>query len=361
MEHYVLGIDGGQSSTVCALARLDGTVVGAGTGGPVNHVSRPEVRARMIRSLRDAVLGAFDAAGLLQGGYSHGSTVSSGVPPAADVPPASGIRLASGVSVDAAYLGLTGGVELAPGIVRELVQVDKVKAESDVVCALAGGTAGQSGIVVLAGTGSVAYGENARGQRASRGGWGYLLGDVGSGWWLGLEALRAAAWAEDGVRPTELLPRILEHFRAPGLREVASRVYAGQLDRSSIAALAPLVLEAAAAGDPVATAIVATAADALADLAEAVSRALPLGTGERIIVGQGGVLRSANPLWQALAARLVRRLPDFRLQAPRFPPVLGSVLLALRLAGITVDDAILARLDSSSRRWPRLSAKTAPA
>lgn len=319
-ERYVLGVDAGQSSTRCLMATLDGVVVGVGRGRGLDHVTRPGGPQRLVMSLTEAVDGALQTSGL------------------------------RGTVVEAAYLGLTAGVGLAEEILSRLLSVRRVMAESDAVCALAGGTAGGPGIVVLAGTGAVAYGETGRGERAWKGGWGYLLGDEGSGWWLGMQALPAATHWEDGVGPESPLYRsILSRFGATTMREVAATLYTGELDRALVAAVAPEVLEWATRGEKEALRIVEEGAGHLARLAAATSRALPVEDGELRIVGQGGVLKPGGAMWAALERSLRAVLPKCPLVAPAFPPVAGAVLLALRQLGIAPDERILGNLEAGAK------------
>jgi N-acetylglucosamine kinase-like BadF-type ATPase len=329
MPPYVLGLDGGQSSTICVLGTADGTLLSSGRGGPANHIQQPGGPERLRRGLTSAIEGCL----------------------APVQPPVQ--RLA------AAYLSLTGGAQLAMEYMPAIVPVDRVLAESDAVAALACGTSGGPGIGLIAGTGAVALAESAAGTRCWRGGWGYLLGDEGSGYWIGLQALRAAARAEDGRGPpTPLHEQVVQHCGPGPLRAIAARIYGEQIGRPEVARLAPLVLAGAEAGDPVAAAIVEEAAEQLTLLVEATAAAATFTEQrERVIVATGGVLRPGNALWRRFARRVAERLPDFRLIAPRFPPVIGAFLLALRLAGTPVDDAVLARIEASLATVPGIDNK----
>lgn len=329
---YILGLDGGQSSTICVLGLRDGTLLSVGRGGPANHIHQPGGAERLRLALTAAV----------------GGCLAPVQPPVR--------RLA------AAYLALTGGTPLAREMLPEIVPADRLVAEGDTAAALAGGTCGGPGIVLIAGTGAVTMLEIADGTRLFRGGWGYLLGDEGSGYWIGMQALRAAAAAEDGRGPTTpLYERILRHFAAENIREVAMRVYADQIGRPSVARLAPLVLACADADDAVAAEIVTRAADELAGLVQATcALAAAAQAGEQAIIATGGVLRPGNALWRRLADRIANSLPEYRLLPPRFPPVIGAFLLGLRLAGVELDGAVLSRVETSLAALPDIDAKGAP-
>ncbi|HEX6507183.1 MAG TPA: BadF/BadG/BcrA/BcrD ATPase family protein [Chloroflexota bacterium] len=326
---YALAVDGGQSSTSCVLGTLDGTVLGVGGAGPCNHVHQPGGPERMHRALGDSIGQALDA-----------------VRPRPD-------------RVTAVYLALSGGSQLALEIVPTIIPSRHLLADPDAPAALASGTYGGPGIGLIAGTGTVAVAENADGERAYRGGWGYMVGDEGGGYWIGMRAVQAAARAQDGRAPrTTLRERILEFYEEIDLRMVAQRMYGGEIGRPQLAALAPIVIQAAEEGDAVAGSILELAAEELASLVEAACSAVRLTEErERVIVATGGVLRPGNPLWRALDARLHVREPHFRLVVPRFPPVIGAFLLALRLAGVTLDDRVLDRVERSSGGMPELTSK----
>jgi glucosamine kinase len=194
---------------------------------------------------------------------------------------------------------------------------------ADYEIALVGAHGGRRGILVLAGTGSLAYGINSEGSSALVGGWGYLLGDEGGGYWLGLEGLKAAIRSNDGRgAETNLTIALLGALRIFEPRDLITWTYQSTPRSSDIAQLAPLVLAVAAQGDQVAREIVQRAADELALAAKSVTRQL------RITIPQiafaGGLLDTPNPLSQALCERLdMKSIPE-----PKYPPVIGAALLA---------------------------------
>lgn len=257
----------------------------------------------------------------------------------------------------AIYLALTGGVRDAEEIARARFVAEAVLAEGDAPAALASGTFGGPGIGLIAGTGAVTVAQTARGERLQRGGWGYLVGDEGSGYWIGMRTIQSAARMLDGRGPgTVLLEQVQSHFHESDLKTVAWRIYGGELDRPEIAALAPTVLHAAEEGDVVAATILDAAAEELGLLVEATARAAAF-TEERemVIVATGGVLRPENALWSRLSALIHYRLPEYRLIAPRFPPVIGAFILALQLARVEVDQAVITRITESAAPFAELA------
>lgn len=195
---------------------------------------------------------------------------------------------------------------------------------SDYEIALVGAHGRRQGVLILAGTGSVAYAVDESGRVAEAGGWGYLFGDPGSGYWLGMEGLRAVSAAADGNGPkTSLSETLLSALNVETARAIIPRVYAKpQPPIREIASLAPLVLDAAQAGDRVSCDIVSAGVDVLAGIVEAVIRRLSMDAPR--IGFAGGLLLAENPLSRGLCARL--DLPDR--PHPLYTPVVGAALLA---------------------------------
>src|SRR5262249_47505015 len=124
---------------------------------------------------------------------------------------------------------------------------------NDAIAALYSGVGKAEGIVVIAGTGSIIYGFTPDGRSMRAGGWGYHLGDEGSGWWLAEQALFAIVRAHDGRGPvTELTTRILAYLQLQQPEDLISWAYSPTWTRDNVASLAPIVLEVAKAGDQVA-------------------------------------------------------------------------------------------------------------
>ena len=136
--------------------------------------------------------------------------------------------------------------EVIRGILRRLGHRETARVVNDAAIALVAGAPERVGIVVLAGTGSIAYGADRAGSTARSGGYGFLLADEGSGYWLGHQALRAAVRAADGRGPRALLAGLVfEALEVGSVAELVPRVYEKGLPKHRIAALAPLVQKAA--------------------------------------------------------------------------------------------------------------------
>ncbi len=215
---------------------------------------------------------------------------------------------------------------------------------NDMVCSWAGSLAGGDGISLVAGTGSIAYGE-WQGRAARCGGWGEVFGDEGSAHWLAREVLALFSRMADGrAEPGPLLGLVRAHFGLSLDLDLCSKIN-GSVARSELAQLARLATTAAGAGDAQARELLARAGDELALLAAATAGQLGLTADTALEVSySGGVFGAGALVLEPLQAALVRRLPGARLKQPRFGPELGAALYAARLAGQPLSAQALARL-----------------
>jgi glucosamine kinase len=257
--------------------------------------------------------------------------------------------------VGAAGLGMTGGWIEAMSAAAELLPAARVVSEWDVVTCLLGARAGNPGIVLIAGTGSVAFGINTVGERADAGGWGYFLGDQGSAYDVGHAALRAVVKAHDGRGPaTELSATVLKRLSVLDLRELHRRYYSGGIERADIAGLAACVGVAAESGDRVAQDLLADAAQELAQMVSAVAHRLWL-PGDAVAVSPvGGLFRAGDMLLTPLRVALSTIAPETTFVKPLFAPVIGGVLLALRTLAVPVTEPLLAELTKSAEELSNL-------
>ena len=235
------------------------------------------------------------------------------------------------LSFAAACLGFSGGAADKDAYSRELIRSAKYKITHDAEIALAGATGGEPGMIVIAGTGSIVFGKNEDDRTARAGGWGYIFGDEGGAFDLTRRALRAALQFEEGWGPeTMLLASLLRATGATSANHLLHRFYA-DLARTEIAALAPLVSEAAEQRDAVAIEILETAAARLIWYVEGLYHNL---FGERDIVPVafvGGVFRSRILLREF--ERGIGKSIECPVIPPKLSPAAGAVLEALRMDG----------------------------
>jgi N-acetylglucosamine kinase-like BadF-type ATPase len=201
---------------------------------------------------------------------------------------------------------------------------ERVCLKVDAEAALAGAVPEGAAVVVIAGTGAVAWGRDAEGKRGRADGWGPLLGDEGSAAWIGREALKAAARAQDGRGPATALETAVA--RALGAETVAGLLSLPEPTTAQVAGLARECDAAARRGDEVAADILGEAGQRLATAAEAVAQRL--GLSDYAVSWAGGAFAS-KALREAFRWDVEARLPGARVVAPRYEPVVGAGLLAL--------------------------------
>jgi N-acetylglucosamine kinase-like BadF-type ATPase len=313
-----LGLDGGQSSTTALVGDENGRVLGVGRAGPCNHAGEAEGREKFVQALSACVLDALAQASEL---------LPKAAAPAEEA-------TANVIRFEYACLGFSGGPADKEALAREIVHAKNYAFTHDALIALSGATAGEPGVVTIAGTGSIAFGRNSGGRTARAGGWGHTFGDEGGAFDLVRKAVRAALRFEEGWGPpTALRDALLEAAGSAGnMNDLLHRFYTSEFPRARIAAFAPLVNEVALAGDAVARDILNDAAQSLATIAAAVREQL-FAPGEIVTMSYaGGAFRSVMLLERF---RLLVELVDgTRVTAPRFGPAAGALIEAYRLAGI---------------------------
>jgi glucosamine kinase len=320
----VLAIDGGQSSTKALIADTSGRVVGRGSGTPCDHITGPHGYERNRAAIHSATRSAVTDAGIDAGRIAAAGMGLTSCPP---------------------ELGLH---HLFEDMLREIAEPNHLWIDHDVASNLAGASAGEPGIVVIAGGGSIGYGVDADGREAKAGGMGYLMGDDGSAWWIGLHAIRAAAAAADRRGPeTALLPFVLAHYQLPTIRHIVEVLYGPEFTRDQVAGIAPDVARIAA-DDEVARRIVTTAGERLAGLALAVGRQL-FGESEAVDIYPTGGVFSAGPLVTGPFREAIRAgWPEAGVREPRFAPVYGALIRAYQAMGVEITAELLGRLEGDS-------------
>jgi N-acetylglucosamine kinase-like BadF-type ATPase len=304
MSQFVIGIDGGGTSTRVALLSFDGTLLGSGQSGSSN----------------------IDDCGVTVAQQNVGLAVDAAAAQA-------GITRQPAAAV---FLGMAGVTSDADrdhirqiALALELAPPARIGVDHDCRAALAGGLSGRPGIVQIAGTGSSCYGRSADGRSWLAGGRGHLVSDEGSGCWLGLQAIRAAVRAYDGRDGyTPLLPNVLAALQINQIDDLLNRLYVVGISRAELAALAPMVVREAMDGDKTAQALVQRGAFEVGELVEAVARKLDMTEGVEVCIA-GGLLNTGPLIFDAYQAAIRRRLPSADVKTAEHPPVIGAALLAL--------------------------------
>ena len=299
-----LGIDGGGSKTSCMIGD-ETSLLGSGTGGPSNVVRVGEAQAR--ESLTVAIRQACRVANI------QPSEISS------------------------VCVGLAGAArpeisDLVRGIVSEVISGESKPAEinvvGDMVIALEAAFGSGPGVIVISGTGSIAYGRNAEGQTARAGGWGFAISDEGSGHWIGRAAVAAAIGARD-EDPAQNIPLIEVLLKSWRLETIEQLVPAANATPSpDFAALFPSVLVLADAGDRIARDVMTQAGAQLATLAGTlISRLFP-NSGAVPLAMSGGVFASSALVRQVFYNTLSSTHPNAALNPTVIDPVRGALVLA---------------------------------
>lgn len=297
-----LGIDGGGTKTTCVVADETSTLGSATTGG--SNITR-HGEARVREALHAAVKTACAAA---------------------RVEPS---------QIESACVGLSGAGraevrDVAAGIMRELVG-GRMTVISDLETTLQAAFHDGPGVITIAGTGSIAYGRDARGQTARAGGWGLAISDEGSAQWIGRRAVSAALGAKDAGLEPPLLATILKLWQLSSLDELVRRANASP--PPDFSSLFRPVVSAADAGDPLARQLLDQAGAELAMLAGNIVRRLFAAEDSVPVAMSGGVFRQSERVRQVFYNKLIAECPQARVDANLAEPVKGALELARKAAG----------------------------
>ena len=318
-----LGVDGGGSKTAFLLIDDSGRVLGSHTEGPAYYL---EIGWEALRAmLAQGIRATLDQAAL---------------------PPS---------NLDFAFLGLPAYGEdsrllsALDTAASPPLPPDRYRCGNDAVCGWAGALGCEDGINLIAGTGSIAYGE-FDGRSARAGGWGELFSDEGSSYWIARQGLNLFSRMSDGRAARGPLYEILrQHFGLQWDLDLCAAIYdRNQIQRSQLAALSPLIAAAADAGDTLAAALFARAADELVAIVDAVHRQLDIPAQATVTVSySGGLFRQRELLLTRVQARLESEERRYRVVPPRLPPVAGAALYAARLRGTALSSWAISALERS--------------
>ncbi|MEW6735867.1 MAG: BadF/BadG/BcrA/BcrD ATPase family protein [Acidobacteriota bacterium] len=303
-QEFFIGVDGGGTKTCAVVIDNESHVLGEARTGTANPlVAGFAAAAEAIeRAIREAVAAARISLNEVASTYL-------------------GI---AGVEHPESYLRLCELLcELLPGLEFHLA--------TDAWVALAGATDLQPGIVIISGTGSIAFGRNSRGEEARAGGWGSTIGDEGSGYYIARGGLAAVAKSYDGRGSQTLIADILR--KRAGVRtpiDLQRIIYYPFANNSAVAAYCGIVVEAARAGDLIARDILAGAGRELGLAVTAVIRRLSMETEVFPVAYVGGTFQAGELLLDPMRLTIEQIAPRAILQPPRYSPVLGAARLAMQ-------------------------------
>jgi N-acetylglucosamine kinase len=297
---HVLGIDAGGTKTVCLLADSEGAIVSEGRGPGANlHTAGELAVEKVLHAAMETAIGDRD------------------ITPAA-------------ICLGIAGVDREDEATAIRTIMRRIGYQSRVLVVNDALIGLVAGARDEPGIAINAGTGSIVYGRNAQLEAARAGGWGHMIGDEGSGYWIGRESLAAVMRAFDGRGPdTQLAGDILSHFNVDDESRLPRIVYDRELPRVSVAALGPIAQRAAEQGDAVALRILERAAEELVLAARSVATRLEMRGDTFTFYLAGGVFRVVPWLVDELPRRLGEVAPRAQVQTLDEEPAVGAVWLAL--------------------------------
>jgi N-acetylglucosamine kinase-like BadF-type ATPase len=300
---YVLGIDAGGTKTVCQLADETGALVAEARGGGANLQAAGELHVeKVLHDVMEEALG------------------DRGIVPAA-------------ICLGIAGVDRPEDSTIVRSIMRRIGYKARTIVLNDALVALEAGAPGAAGVVIVSGTGSIAYGRNANNEGARAGGWGHVLGDEGSGFWIGRAALRAVLREADrrGQR-TALTPLLLKHFGVSEAQNLIHEVYQNKVAPSAIGALAQCVQTAFSQGDKAAIGILRAAADELESSGVSVATRLDLGSERFTFILAGGIFRAVPWLRDELQRRLPVAVPNSTVRLLEREPATGAVSFAIQEA-----------------------------
>lgn len=300
---YWLGVDGGGTSCRAAILNVAGDVVGEGRADAANFL-RVGLESAILH-IRQSVDEACREAGIA-------------------------VSL-----VRAACFGLAGvshpdhNRRMLEALRREF-PISEILLETDARVALAGATGNQPGVVIIAGTGSIACGINSRGRFARAGGWGPTMGDEGSGSYIGRRALEAVVMAYDyRGEPTLMMEPVLRHFGVSSPPELPPVIYDSPEEVAGrIAQLSKIVVAAAEQQDRVAMKILSDAAIELARAAVAVIEQLRMENESFRVSYVGGVFEAGDLIIDPLRDEIRRTARHALVAAPLESPMVGAARMA---------------------------------
>lgn len=301
-HNLYLGVDGGGTKTHAVLIDEEQTILGEGFTGAGNPLRVGVENA--VKNIFSAIEKASDAA------------------------------TRSKIDIVSAQLGLAGVRRedlryLIRNRFREILRIRKVEVTTDAEIALYAATEGKEGLVLIAGTGSVCMGRNAKGEMASAGGWGPLAGDEGGGAGISRRALQAIAKSSDGRgTPTKLADYAVDYFRAGRLEDLSVAIYAPQVDNARIAGFAKFVSQAATEGDAVAIELLAEAGRELGLAASAVIKKLKMQKKAFPIGKVGSVFKSEELITNPLMQKVLEVAPKAFMSETQKTPAYAAALMA---------------------------------
>lgn len=314
----VIGIDGGGTKTEGVIGDKEGRTLEEASAGASNYQAKGLGRA--VDEVKSVILDLLERA---------------------EAEPGSVGKIVAGI----AGLGRKSDQELfQKQLATELPQAlqGKLVTTTDLHIALVGGLGKSEGVIVNSGTGAIVMGKDHAGNIKRADGWGYLLGDEGSGVWIGLEAIKRSLKFHDGRGPkTSLKDGLKEYFDLDHFEEIVPEIYSQMEDSvsASVAELSKLVFEEAEYGDQVARSIIAEGGRRLGETAAAVVQRLNYQEPVKVLL-TGGVFSSpqVNLLVDNFEKELTKVVSRWSYTEEKYPPKIGALLMGWDQLGVDLED-----------------------
>ena len=324
MTQYVIGVDGGGTKTEFVLLDFSGNIIGRERGESTNYqvVGGEKLKQELIDCFSRLL---------------NSTNVSSN-------------------KIEQIFLGLAGAGRESDrkeivALFRDTDFSEKITVDSDAMVALAGAFGTRPGIIIISGTGAICFGKNSEGRVVRAGGWGYLLGDEGSGYFIGREAIIAALKDLDGRgEKTKLRKKLEEHFELSSIDQIIPQVYQNRIDRVAIANLAPIVFEQTNQGDTIAEEIIRNTGKELGRLAKAVAQKLNFKADEIKVALIGSIFKQKDMLINEISKELYEVSWNVEIIDPMFAPQFGAAMVALQKSGIEINEQLIKNLQYSIKQ-----------
>lgn len=314
-ERLVIGMDVGGTKTRAVLVNERGEILGQGVAGAGNYnfVSL-EIAGE---SFQKAITDARNMAHL------------------------------SSLAVEHIIIGIEPQPDPLYNYIKKVVRCGGIERRPEGECSLVGGLADKVGLSLIAGTGSVGFGRNKKGETHVTSCWG-TIGDEGSAWWLANQGINAAFWAEDGRGPkTILLPWLQKFFKVKSLRNACTTIYTDPNIRKSFSQFSRMVMKAAVKGDQVALNIVKRGAEEIVLILTTCAEVLKLQRSAYRVAVTGGLVENKGMYFDLIRKGLRDKHPNADLVLPRFKPSIGAALIALDVIGIKWTDDVIANIEKT--------------
>lgn len=313
------GIDGGATKTECIIMDTKGNILGKGLAGPSNyHVIGIN---NTIKAIRKSVIESLKNIGERRLDY---------------------------LTIGLAGLDTKRDFKYIRKSFQNFDLADKLDFKHDSVIALIGAHAGKPGVIIIAGTGSVAAGINRDKKYVRVGGWGYLLGDEGSAFTLGRRGLIAVLREYDGRGgSTKITRKIFDKLGINDYEDIIVKIYGAERIVEKIASLAPCITEAAKEGDSVAINIIHGEMEKVGELIYTVAKRLDMLKEDIPIAMVGGVFRAGEIVIRSLRKVLSKYRLKFKLMEPLFPPSIGAAIWSLQSIGVKINNTIIDNIKNS--------------